>query len=109
MALLFLVKDTIPHESLWRRWFEEVDSLLYTGCMPQGSGVPAGCERKQRVDPIARQALYNVYVHSSVNYTGYPEDSVFHGARHTLFSSVDSTLRRSLVDHLTAPVPQGMS
>ena len=80
VALLFLVRGDMPHERLWERWFSSVDSTVYAGCVPRGSAMPAVCASRAGVDAIARQELYNVYIHSSPDYAGYPESSVFHGA-----------------------------
>ena len=80
VALLFLVKGDMPHERLWERWFNSIDSTVYTGCLPWGSAAPAGCTSRAGRSAIARQELYNVYIHSSPDYAGYPESSVFHGA-----------------------------
>ena len=81
VALLFLVRGNIPHEALWRRWFEEVDGTVFSGCAPRGSDKPATCSREERSDPIARQELFSVFVHSSPDFPGYPGDSLFHGGR----------------------------
>ena len=80
VALLFLVKGDMPHERLWERWFSSIDSTVYAGCVSQGSAAPAGCASRAGTSAIARQELYNVYVHSRHDYAGYPESSVFHGA-----------------------------
>lgn len=81
VALLFLVRGNMPHEALWRRWFEEVDSTVFSGCALRDSDKPATCYRKERSDPIARQELFSVFVHSSPDFPGYPDDSLFHGGR----------------------------
>ena len=80
VALLFLVKGDMPHERLWERWFRSIDSTVYAGCMPRGSAAPAGCTSRAGMNAIARQELFNVYVHSSPDHAGYPQSSVFHGA-----------------------------
>lgn len=80
VALLFLVKGYVPHERLWERWFRSIDSMVYAGCLPRGSAAPAGCASRAGRTVIARQELFNVYVHSSPDFAGYPDSSVFHGA-----------------------------
>lgn len=81
VALLFLVRGDMPHEALWRRWFEDVDSAVFSSCAPRGSKKPGFCSQKERSNPIARQELFSVFIHSSPNFQGYPDDSVFHGER----------------------------
>jgi hypothetical protein len=96
VALLFLVKGNIQHEALWRRWFEEVDGTVFSGCAPRESGKPATCYNKERSDPIARQELFNVFVHSSPDFPGYADDSLFHGGRRRAQSQLPGPLRALL-------------
>ena len=74
VALLFLTMGEMPHEPLWRLWFEELGNLVYRGCDPDAVEASEDCKNAaQRIGaqrdghPIASQQLFNVYV---PNYLG---------------------------------------
>ena len=64
VAMLFLTRGEMPHEQLWRRWFGELDSVAFRGCMQNSSAdqfVECALELELRhIDPIARQHLFSV-------------------------------------------------
>lgn len=70
IALLFLSKAELPLEELWRRWFEDIDGLVYRGCKPDAAEAPEDCRTHHQHKnpalalggPIAAQHLFNVYV-----------------------------------------------
>lgn len=60
VALLFLTTGPLPHEELWRRWFEDVGSLVYTGCADDYGEHYLECAHERDGDPIGRQQLFTV-------------------------------------------------
>ena len=61
VALLFLVRGELPHKELWRRWFEELGSLAFRGCMADWETDHfMECAHERRADPISQQHLYSV-------------------------------------------------
>ncbi len=60
MALLFLTRGDMPLERVWRRWFEEVGDLAFSGCLEKPGSEFLKCARARREDPIGRQQLYMV-------------------------------------------------
>ena len=70
VALLFLTRGELPLEPLWRRWFEDIDGLVYRGCRPDAAKAPEDCQTHLQHTtsgltcggPIASQHLFNVYV-----------------------------------------------
>ena len=69
IALLFLTKGDIALEPLWRRWFEDIEGLVYRGCKQAAAEASEDCRAHlhhrtagTRDGPIASQHLFNVYV-----------------------------------------------
>ena len=70
IALMFLSREELPLEELWRRWFEDIDGLVYRGCKPDAAEAPEDCRTHHQHKipamtlggPIASQHLFNVYV-----------------------------------------------
>ncbi len=60
VALLFLTRGDMPLEKLWRRWFEEVGDLAFSGCLEKPGSEFLECAHARRGDPIGRQQLYTV-------------------------------------------------
>ena len=60
VALLFLVRGELPHKELWRRWFEELGSLAFRGCMAGETDQFMECAHERRADPIPQQHLFSV-------------------------------------------------
>jgi len=93
VALLFLTKGTIIHETLWREWFSSaagkvpLKALKTTMCggSGQSSTLAPMCVRAPSADGyssaevIAQQHLFDVWVHPSTSFSGFPEGSIFHG------------------------------
>lgn len=68
IALLFLTKGEIALEPLWRRWFEDIEGLVYRGCKPAAAEASEDCRAHLHHrpagtggGPIASQHLFNVY------------------------------------------------
>ena len=68
VALLFLNMGEMPHEAMWRRWFEDIGGLVYRGCKPDAQEAPGECSAHLQSSgpeapggPIAAQHLFNVY------------------------------------------------
>jgi hypothetical protein len=60
VALLFLTRGDMPLEKIWRRWFDEVGDLAFSGCLDEYGSEFLECAHKRRADPIGRQQLYTV-------------------------------------------------
>ena len=61
VALLFLVRGELPHRDLWWRWFEELGSLAFRGCMADWETDHfLECAHERRQDPISQQHLFSV-------------------------------------------------
>ena len=60
VALLFLMRGNVPHEKLWHRWFEELGSLAFRGCMTGETDQFMECTHERRADPISQQHLFSV-------------------------------------------------
>ena len=61
VALLFLMRGHVPHEKLWRRWFEELGSLAFRGCQADWETDQfMECTHERRPDPISQQHLFSV-------------------------------------------------
>ena len=61
VALLFLTRGELPHEKLWRRWFEDLGSLAFSGCMvDRETDYFMKCTQERRADPISQQHLFSV-------------------------------------------------
>ena len=62
VALLFLVRGELPHKELWRRWFEELGSLAFRGCMAERTDDFMECTHARPPDPLSQQHLFSVRV-----------------------------------------------
>ncbi|KAK9834887.1 hypothetical protein WJX81_006504 [Elliptochloris bilobata] len=76
----------VPHEPIWKRWFEDIGGQVYRGCRPEtqegsddcgahlhslGPDAPGG--------PIAAQHLFNVYTHPPKGFEEFGKGSIFRG------------------------------
>ena len=109
--MLFLTRGEMPHERLWRRWFGELDSVAFSGCKPDSSAeqfVECGLELElQQSDPIARQHLFSVYMHTDQDFAGYAHDSLFYGAVPTCLSMGAAGVRHAWLSRLAVRVGAG--
>lgn len=95
VSLLLLTKGEAAHDGMWRQWFAAAGGQVpaaaaaAAACAP---GAPAGAAAALAAacvaggdqddpsgDVIGRQHLFDVWVHTLVNFTGFPPSSVFHG------------------------------
>lgn len=91
VALIFLIRDFLPHEELWRVWLASAAGLVNTKCI---KGLPCqnlGREYWHQVQQacgnshfnanqtvLQQQHMFSIYVHNWPNSTAFPPDSIFY-------------------------------
>ncbi|KAL3131147.1 hypothetical protein ABBQ38_000452 [Trebouxia sp. C0009 RCD-2024] len=91
VALLFLARDALPHQELWKAWLGSAAALVNTQCL---RGLPCqnfGSHSWQHLQELCgssnqsssrsvleQQHMFSVYVHNWPNSTAFDPDSVFH-------------------------------
>eukprot|EP00884_Botryococcus_braunii_P009898 jgi/Botrbrau1/1890/Bobra.0005s0006.1 len=85
VALLFLTVGPMPHERLWRRWFDDVAGLIPLEQLKQRNcserhvaRLRSSCQPPAGASPVEAQHLFTVYIHPKPDFPAYPEGSVFH-------------------------------
>ncbi|CAL5228886.1 g12101 [Coccomyxa viridis] len=90
VAMMFLTRGEIHQEPLWKLWFQHLAGMvpvsalrIHDGCAADQIGfLQKVCGPAARGNVIQQQHLFNVYVHvgaNEVNFTGFPETSIFYG------------------------------
>jgi hypothetical protein len=95
VALLFLTRGAMPHEAAWREWFRAAAgrapaaALAAAACAggPRWEAARAACAggadltdpAADPLDAIARQSLFDVWVHPPPTFPGFPPGSLFAG------------------------------
>ena len=125
VALLFLARDALPHQELWKVWLGSAASLVNTRCI---KGLPCqsfGSPNWQQLQEVCgdlnqnsstrsvleRQHMFSVYVHNWPNSTAFGPDSVFYNQEvprrvetewggHSLAEASRRLLRAALQDPL---------
>lgn len=124
VALLFLIRDIIPHEDVWKVWLASAAGLVNTKCLKglpcQSFGsdywnqVQAACGdnyRSSNLTVLQRQHMFSVYVHNWPNSTAFTPDSLFYNTEvvnrvetewggHSLAEASKILLRAALQDPL---------
>ncbi len=124
IALLFLARDALPHQELWKAWLGSAAGLVNTKCV---KGLPCqnfGSSYWQTLQEVCgdthlnsnltvldRQHMFSVYVHNWPNSTAFDPDSVFYNQEvpnrvetewggHSLAEASKRLLRTALQDPL---------
>ncbi|BDA47491.1 probable glycosyltransferase BC10 at C-terminar half [Coccomyxa sp. Obi] len=96
VAIMFLSKAELFHESSWALWFQHAAGLLPVSALQATSYVgkngSASCDEErvrlaqrwcspaaQGSGVLQRQHLFNVYIHPLPDYGYFPEESIFRG------------------------------
>lgn len=86
MALLFLTRGTLFHEPTWELFFQQAEGLVpvdpfrRTACnATTAAATKKYCSLNRAPGAVDRQVLFNVYVHTSPSFPGFPAGSLFHG------------------------------
>ncbi|DBB02673.1 TPA: hypothetical protein ACH3X3_011637 [Trebouxia sp. C0006] len=91
IALLFLARDALPHQELWKTWLGSAAGLVNTKCVKglpcQNFGssywqtlqeVCGDTQHNSNLTVLDRQHMFSVYVHNWPNSTAFDPDSVFY-------------------------------
>ena len=124
VALLFLARDSLPHEELWKAWLGSAAGLVNTKCIKglpcQNFGshywqhlqdVCGDSHRNTSHSALDRQHMFSLYVHNWPNSTAFDPDSVFYNQEvpnrvetewggHSLAEASKRLLRAALQDPL---------
>ncbi|KAK9813067.1 hypothetical protein WJX72_008331 [[Myrmecia] bisecta] len=87
VALMFLTRGDLYHEPTWRLWFQYAANLVPLDAVRAGQcsadrlhAISQHCASKRSgSDALAQQHLFNVYIHSSPDWPGYPKGNIFRG------------------------------
>lgn len=85
VALMFLTRGTLFHEPTWELFFKQAEGLIPVDPFRRdacnattATDTDKHCSLNKASGVIDRQVLFNVYVHTSPSYPGFPAGSVFH-------------------------------
>ncbi|KAK9822232.1 hypothetical protein WJX81_002852 [Elliptochloris bilobata] len=120
VALMFLTRGAMPHESLWKVWLGAADGVL-----PRAAAAAAACGNREPSCTAAarsallqggdgarlrlRQHLFSLYIHPGPDDSGYGPTSLFHGrvvpnrvqvrwGEHSMVEAMRALLRAALDD-----------
>ncbi|BDA47490.1 probable glycosyltransferase BC10 at C-terminar half [Coccomyxa sp. Obi] len=89
VAFMFLTRGALYHEATWDVWFRGAAGLLPIASLQAAECEPGllehlkhSCSVKSGTRVLQQQHLFSVYIHvgaNEVGWSGFPEDSMFHG------------------------------
>lgn len=95
VALLFLTRNDVFHESMWADWFRGASGLIpitalqHLGDKAVDAAVRRHCTISATAPLLEQQFLFNVYTHPSPSFEGYPKSSIFH--QHAVPNRLETT------------------